>query len=124
MSPVYPDPDTATREEVAVWEREAFYDREIAPKLAAIAKECEARGMSFLARVEWAAGKSGSTSVRHPHTDRDMLFVMFADRANGNGDTLIMALMKYAREHGHESVCMTRLGVPEKPEPAKATLTP
>ena len=44
-----------------VSEDEAWYDAEIAPALAALAKLCHERGMSFIAAVEYQPGDRGGT---------------------------------------------------------------
>ena len=42
-------------------EGEAWYDAEIAPALAALARRCHERGMSFIAAVEYQPGDRGGT---------------------------------------------------------------
>jgi hypothetical protein len=47
------------------------------------------------------------------------LALMLADcagQANNNVDSLIMAIMRYARKHGHSSACLHILGVPTQPK--------
>lgn len=117
MTATFPDPN-ATREEVAAWERETFYDREIAPKLAEVAKLCEAHGMSLVANVEWGPRKGGVTIFETPDASAAHQIVRMAAMCNGNADSLIWGLMAHARKHGHTSACLFQLGVPLKPEAA------
>lgn len=99
-------------------DKEIFYDQHIAPKLAELAKECEARGMPFLALVEWEPGEGGRTCVLPPGASFGIRMAETAARARGNVDSLILALMRYAGQHGHSSVCLSRLGVAHAPPEA------
>ena len=97
---------------------EKFYDDEIAPKLADIARLCEAHGMSFVASVEFAPGNTGSTALLALSSCMTQRMTAMASRSDGNVDKLIFSLMTYAREHGHSSICLLQLGVPCAPEQA------
>jgi hypothetical protein len=44
-------------------EREAFYDREIAPVLMELAGKCQENGLSIAAMVEWDPGETGRTAA-------------------------------------------------------------
>ena len=101
-------------------EREDFYDQEIAPSLLALCKRCQDRGISFAAKVEWEPGESGTTAFVAEGAGIGMLTAAWAAEANGNADSLIMAMMKHAHEHGHNSACLHLLGVYTEPEAAKA----
>lgn len=109
-------PHDATRAEVEEWQREAYYDREIAPKLAEIAKDCEAHGMSLVAVVEWAARKGGVTIYEAADASVSTEVARMAARCNGNVDALVMGLLAHARKHGHRSMYLSTLGVPATPE--------
>lgn len=95
-------------------EKEDFYDQEIAPKLLALCKECQDRGVSFVAKVEWEPGESGMTAFVAEGAGIALLIASWAAKANGNADALIMALMKHGREYGHNSACLQQLGVDTK----------
>lgn len=97
-------------------ENETFYDNEIAPRLTELARACEDRGMSFIASVEYAPSETGSTILLSADSSFQSRLMDLATRCNGNVDSLIFALMKYAREHGHSSMCLKQLGVPSVPE--------
>lgn len=96
-------------------EREAFYDAEIAPILRDLSGKCRENGLSFLAVVEWAPGEQGRTLSLAPPSGHGIRWADAAARANGNADGLIMGLMQEGREHGHNSICLHQLGIPEKP---------
>lgn len=119
----FPPPD-ATRDEIIAWEREAFYDREIAPKLLEVAKLCEVHEMSLVANVEWAPGKGGLTITETSSASVAQHLVRMAARCNGNVDALLMGIVAHARKHGHASVYLRTLGVPTKPEAAPAPVKP
>ncbi|MCJ8142938.1 hypothetical protein MKI84_08415 [Ancylobacter sp. A5.8] len=92
--------------------REAFYDNEIAPVLAALGQKCEAHGLSFLAVAEWKAGETGHTGTVAASAGYGVRLVHAEMQARGNVDVLIFAIMRAARESGHSSVCLSMLGVP------------
>lgn len=85
-------------------EREAFYDREIAPALMELAGKCQTNGMSMVAVVEWSPGKNGRTMSIREGAGIELLVVRWAAEAQGNADALIMGLKKHGHEHGHNSM--------------------
>jgi len=91
---------------------EQFYDAEVAPILMELAAKCEERKLSFFTVVEWAPGEQGRTTSLQSGHGLGIKFAHAAAQANGNADALIMALIRYGREHGHNSVCLSQLGVP------------
>jgi hypothetical protein len=91
-------------------EREAFYDREIAPILLELAKKCEDNGLSLVAMAEWEPGETGRTAALAAGSGVDIRMVEMAMRSHGNADSLIFALIKYGKEHGHSSICLQMLG--------------
>lgn len=96
-------------------EREAFYDENVAPVLMDLAKKCQDNGISIAAMVEWDPGETGRTAALAANAGFGIRMAETAMRATGNVDTLIWALMKYATEHGHGSICLKQLGVPTSP---------
>jgi hypothetical protein len=100
-------------------ERETFYDEHIAPVLMDLATKCQDNGLSIAAMVEWDQGETGRTAALAADASFGIRMVETAMRAAGNVDTLIWALMKYATEHGHSSVCLKLLGVPTSPLSSK-----
>lgn len=99
--------------------KEQFYDEQVAPLLAGLAKQCEKNGLSLLAACEWEPGKYGSTALFQDETGFGMKMARFAVHANGNIDSFMFAVMKHAREHGHSSAILRQLGIPLQPkEPA------
>lgn len=97
-------------------ERETFYDTEVAPYLLRLAGLCEDRGLSFLVLVEWDPGEIGRTVTIAKDASFQPRLVDAAIRSHGNVDTLILALTRYATEHGHSSAYMHLLGVPVRPD--------
>jgi hypothetical protein len=97
---------------------ERFYDEKIAPELLRLMRLCEARGMSFLAVVEFeaAVGDTGTTAPARGRSDFlaqgagiGQRMAHWAARANGNVDAFMFAVMRWAREHGHSSAVLTVL---------------
>jgi hypothetical protein len=93
-------------------EREAFYDSQIAPVLMDLAKKCEENGLSIAAMVEWQPGETGRTAALAAEAGFGIRMAEAAMQAHGNVDSLIGAIMSYAKERGHSSVCLKLLGVP------------
>lgn len=92
---------------------EEFYDAEIAPKLLEIAKACEARGMSFVAMVEYAYGETGETHTLAPRASRSIKpeVAYWGVKCRGNVDAFNIAAARYSREHGHSSMVMQSFGI-------------
>ena len=95
--------------------REEQYDAEVAPLLLQAAQRCEKLGMSMIANVEYAPGEHGRTDCEAPGADLAQRVVHWAARAGNNVDSLILAIMRHANEHGHSSICLKTLGVPTTP---------
>lgn len=102
-------------------DNEQFYDDNIAPVLKALAEQCRARGMSFLAVVEYGFDSRGRT-VALAEPSLDMRFISMAAAAGCNLDSLAIAMARICREESisHNSIVLHRLGVPESPEPSHA----
>jgi hypothetical protein len=92
-------------------ERESFYDREIAPVLADLCRICHRRGFSFLAAVEWRPGALGRTFHFGEDIGDAMLQANAALTANGDFDTLLLALIEEMRRRGQTSAYLQNLGV-------------
>lgn len=77
-------------------EREAIYDAEIAPALAALAKRCEDCGMSLVAEVEWDAAKAegGQTVALAEGSSFAIRLVKLAADVRGNIDSMLIAIRK------------------------------
>lgn len=91
-------------------EREAFYDREIAPLLLELANKCQANDMSLVASVEWEPGKAGRTMSVRDTAGIALNMVRWAAEAQGNADSLILRMKKHGEEYGHNSMCLHMLG--------------
>ena len=90
-------------------DQEKFYDVEIAPELRRMADRCSEHGMSFVAAVQFANESIGSTVKLSEAAHPCLRMTAYAARSNGNADTLIWALQKDGRDHGHNSVCLQML---------------
>jgi nicotinamidase-related amidase len=88
---------------------EAFYDQEIAPALAALAERCRERGLSIIAMVEWEPGEGGRTVSIQPGSSFGIRLAEAAMQANGNVDSLMIAVARHAKEHGHSSLVLSIL---------------
>ncbi|KQN09849.1 hypothetical protein ASE85_02625 [Sphingobium sp. Leaf26] len=95
---------------------EQIYDELIAPKLLEIGKLCEEHGLPVVAQVEYAPGDFGLTQFRPDGASLPMKLMAISARCGGNVDTLFMAIERHAREHGHGSIYLHRLGVPITPD--------
>jgi len=97
-------------------EKEEIYDKDIAPQLLKIARKCEKEGISFVAHVEWEPGDGGRTETLAKNASIGHRLISWAVACQGNIDTLLMRAIRYAEEHGHSSVYLHLLGVPEDKE--------
>lgn len=95
--------------------KEALYDTLIAPRLLEIGKLCQDNALGFVAAVEYEPFSIGRTASWPEDSSLAIRLVDVAAKAHGNVDSLIWAIMRYARENGHSSACLHILGVPEKP---------
>jgi hypothetical protein len=98
-------------------EREQFYDREIAPVLLDLARRCQNNGLSIAAMVEWAPGETGRTPALAAGSGVGIRVAELAMQARGNVDSLLLALMKYGKKHGHNSVFLHLLERPVEGHP-------
>lgn len=96
---------------------EAFYDAQVAPVLAELGKQLEARGMGFVAMVEFATGEYGTTATL-PTTKGDALALAYiAARSRGNVDALAISWARYLGSRPHGSIVLQQMGI--DPDPAK-----
>lgn len=96
---VMSDEDPARPE---VSEDEAWYDAEIAPALAALAKRCHERGMSFVAAVEYQPGDRGDTYYLTKEAGLQMHMLYLAAQTAPNVDRYVMALRRHCQERGQD----------------------
>lgn len=95
---------------------EQFYDEEISPALAALARRCHDHGMSFVASVEFELNCSGSTVALTEQHGSGIRTTAYAARSNSNIDAMFVAIINRAKEVGHSSIFLAQLGVPHTPE--------
>lgn len=85
-----------------VSEDEAWYDTEIAPVLAALAKRCHERGMSFVAAVEYQPGGRAGTYYLTESAGLAMEMLNLCAQTAPNVDSYIMHLRKLCKERGQD----------------------
>lgn len=85
-----------------VTEDEAWYDAEIAPALAALAKRCHERGMAFVAAVEYQPGDRAGTYYLTEHAGLEMEMLNLCAQTAPNVDIYIMHLRKLCKERGQD----------------------
>jgi hypothetical protein len=79
---------------------EAWYDAEIAPALAALAKRCEERGMSFVAAVEYQPGDHASTYMLTDEAHLKMHMLRLCSMTAPNVDSYVMNLRRHCKAKG------------------------
>lgn len=94
--------------------KEEYYDNHIAPKLMELARECEDNGLSILAVCEWEPGEYGSTRSSREGTSFALRMADAALQANGNLDLFMIAMERYALEHGHNSLYLEMRNIPAR----------
>ena len=79
---------------------EAWYDTEIAPALAALAKRCHERGMAFVAVVEYQPGDHAGTYMVGEGAGLALHMVSLCSRTAPNVDAYVMNLRKHCKANG------------------------
>lgn len=99
---------------------ERYNDEHIAPKLLAIAEECSANGLSFVAHVEWAGFKGQTTAKYAEGAGITASFenAYLASMTNGNLDAFLMNLVR-AHQQGKLDLSRTLLAIWANLEPFK-----
>ena len=83
-------------------EGEAWYDAEIAPALAALAKRCHERGMAFVAVVEYQPGDRAGTYYMTEDAGLAMIMQYLCSRTAPNVDAYIMSLKRHCKAVGQD----------------------
>ena len=81
-------------------EGEAWYDAEIAPALAALAKRCHERGMAFVAVVEYQPGDRAGTYYMTEDAGLAMTMQHLCAMTAPNVDAYVMNLKRHCKEQG------------------------
>ena len=95
---------------------EKYYDEEIAPALAELAKKCAAKKMAFVAVVEYLPGECGETSMLSNDADLGMIMLKHCAKMGTNIDGYVFGLLRYCNKHNIEydsSIVMSHWGKPE-----------
>jgi hypothetical protein len=90
----------ADHQEAAAPEPEAWYDAEIAPALAELARRCHERGMSLIAVVEYAPGERGGTYFMHKDAGLEMEMIRLCAYTAPNVDSYAINLRRHCKERG------------------------
>jgi hypothetical protein len=90
-------------------EKERFYDEHVAPVLLDLMHKCAERDMPFIALVEWEPMNFGRTTHMMEGASVAMKITDLASRAAGNVDSLFIAIEKYGKKYGHNSIYLTML---------------
>lgn len=94
-------------------EGEAWYDAEIAPALAALAKRCRERGMAFVAVVEYQPGDRAGTYYMTKDAGLAMTMQHLCAITAPNVDAYVTNLAKHCKSNGINtgaSFVMMRIG--------------
>lgn len=78
---------------------ERFYDEEIAPVLAALAKKCEEKDIPFVAAVEYNLGQIGRTTYLGKKAGLAITMQHFCAATGTNIDAYFMHLRRYVSEN-------------------------
>ena len=78
---------------------EAFYDSEIAPVLADLAKRCTDRGMSFVAAVEYVPGNHAGTYMMVEGACLQMEMIRMCSKTAPNVDSYLINLIRFCKEN-------------------------
>lgn len=79
---------------------EEWYDAEIAPALADLAKRCNERGMAFIAAVEYEHGECGGTYFLTKDASLPMHMLNICARTAPNVDSYILNLRRHCEANG------------------------
>lgn len=102
------DPATPEKTEGEVW-----YDAEIAPALAELAKRCHERGMAFVAAVEYQPGDHAGTYMVGDDACLQMQMLRMCSQTAPNVDGYIISLARHCEAKGIDtgaSIVMRRFG--------------
>ena len=98
-------------------DNERWYDDEIAPLLLEIARKCDAKGVPFLAAVEYAPGDRGKTFV-NPTESLAMTMLSHCCKMGTNIDGYLIGIQRYCHENNvdtSQSIYLNRFGKTEFP---------
>ena len=94
-------------------DKEAFYDKEIAPLILEAGKKCEANGLALVAMVEWAPDEAGRTVALPAGASlhMQMMNVLASVRSGGtfNFDSFMISLERRLGPGDHGSMYLSQL---------------
>lgn len=86
--------------EPEITEGEVWYDSEIAPVLADLAKRCSEKGMAFVSVVEYRPGSHAGTYLLGENAGLSLQMIGLCARTAPNIDSYVMQLARYCRSKG------------------------
>ena len=94
---VFADGSREEKDEDEKSDNEKYYDKEISPVLADLAKKCQKNGMSLATMVEYDNGDTGNTIYTQKVKDMSVKMIMAVTgiKCNGNIDSFLMAMIQY-----------------------------
>lgn len=81
-------------------ENESWYDAEIAPALAELARRCHERGMAFVASVEFMPNRRGTTVYMTEHAGLAMQMQCMCAETAPNMDAYVLSVLRYCKDQG------------------------
>lgn len=102
-------------------DKEKYYDDVIAPKLRKVLELCQEKDISIIASVEFNEAGCIASSALISETAKDPIRMIWGlnqacEGGAVNIDNFFFCIMKNAREKGHSSLILNKLGIPLKPE--------
>jgi hypothetical protein len=76
---------------------EEFYDKEVAPVLADLARKCNARNMSFVTAIEFEPDDTALTLMMGPDPGLAITMMYMCAKAGVNIDAYLIGLIRHAR---------------------------
>ena len=94
-----------------------WHERQVAPKLKALAEKCEKRGLSMVAVVDIEGGRRGVTQTLTPSVSLATAMVALAVQHGTNVDAYVQAVADLVRDNfvPHQSAVLAAVGVDQDP---------
>ena len=89
---------------------EKIYDDKVAPLLKEAANICKKNNMSIVCIVEFSPNCTGETISITGKQGIETTMAYLAVKSNGNADKMLFNLVHYAKEKGHNSIMLKKLG--------------
>lgn len=102
-------------------DKEAIYDKEIAPELLRIAERCQELGLSMVSVVEYSPADRGRTMTIQEDASLGMKVIQMAAQTGERLDGLMLAISRYivANRVPHSCIVLERMGIEPNPDDRK-----